>query len=404
MKKYALALLFAFFVLASPSLDMASPPATIGSTYCTPIFTPSKAVVSTSFVLSPGSVPIHGTFGGVISIALLIVLMVFTVIALVYGVGVAFRIDKLIRFGRAELLESFANVVIIVVIAFGVGTILGAASFLANLGSLNVVAPSSGFSTGVQGFYTNTCINIFNNVIITSLFDMVGGLANAVVYEILDDFQLTFVPGGYISYVVPGFEVQPFQGIGPIVSLTFVETSTFTAFIMTGLGIIFMLFVIYYLFPVFLYLGIVLRSFPWTRPAGGALIAIFVSFYIFFPALLYPFTTFGSSVSNIYCNGSSSHGGTTSTTGSPVPDICSSNNITHYIATGGIDALLALLGNINAAFNSNVEIYASMVAAFAIEFIGFAIAFLISYDLLEVFGDLFGSPSLQANRILSRLI
>ena len=66
--------------------------------------------------------------------------------------------------------------------------------------------------------------------------------------------------------------------------------------------------------------------------------------------------------------------------------------------------MLSLLGNINTAFNSNIEIYASMVAAFALEFIGFAIAFLISYDLLEVFGDLFGSPSLQANRILSRLI
>jgi hypothetical protein len=40
------------------------------------------------------------------------------------------------------------------------------------------------------------------------------------------------------------------------------------------------------MFPILLYLGLLLRVIPWSRSAGGYLISFFIVFYFFYPLLL----------------------------------------------------------------------------------------------------------------------
>ena len=48
-----------------------------------------------------------------------------------------------------------------------------------------------------------------------------------------------------------------------------------------------------------------------------------------------------------------------------------------------------------------------IVDTFIIDFskaIGFVIAIIICYDILEILGDLLGAPSLQSSKVLSKMI
>ena len=51
-----------------------------------------------------------------------------------------------------------------------------------------------------------------------------------------------------------------------------------------------------------------------------------------------------------------------------------------------------------------MDVYISYLAFALLNLIGLAIAFIISFDLLEALGDFLGSPSLTSGRIFERLI
>jgi hypothetical protein len=81
-------------------------------------------------------------------------------------------------------------------------------------------------------------------------------------------------------------EIQIIDGIAPfldVIDRLFSFFSYSYAFIIVTQ--IFLNFIID-MFPILLYLGLLLRVIPWTRSAGGYLISFFIGFYFFYPLLL----------------------------------------------------------------------------------------------------------------------
>ncbi|MCL5239063.1 MAG: hypothetical protein M1286_01145 [Candidatus Marsarchaeota archaeon] len=183
------------------------------------------------------------------------------------------------------------------------------------------------------------------------------------------------------------YDFSPFQGLEPFASLLGQQLDVTLA--IAGLLIIIpvFLFIVYGLFPIFLYAGVLLRSFPWTRAAGGTLIALFIAFYIVFPSLLYPFTTYLPQIATGLQQLSASASGV---------------QAIWQFSTGTVGALLPFVGG--SFISSEVNGFAIAVSNAAVQLVGLVISFLISFDLVETFGDMLGSPSLQAKGLLSKVI
>jgi hypothetical protein len=162
----------------------------------------------------------------------------------------------------------------------------------------------------------------------------------------------------------------------PVMSGLFTIISAFVAIM---IGIPLLLFFIYYLFPFFLYAGVLFRSFPWTRAAGGTLLALFISFYIVFPSLIYPFSVLSTTnLGNAYT----------------APSLSSSTlSINNWEQFGSLVRLgpliLAYVGGLSGAI---------------LQIAGLVIALVISYDLVEMFGKLLGAPSASGRKMLSKVV
>ncbi len=329
-------------------------------------------------------------YTGLLGIALVIVLAVLSVIGLVYATGRALGINGMVEFAKTEYFESFANVILIVVIAGGMTAVFSVMLLVSNMLASglsnvpNVNAPAVSLTTSSQ-MYSALCSNYMG-----ALFGV--GLHIIVVYvqEILFNFigtlSISLAPGGQgIAPYVPGFSFSPLiglliipQALGIVVSLMF--------FIgLVNLGMVLLLFIIYYLFPIFLYLGILLRSFPWTRAAGGAFLALFIAFYIVMPAILYPFSLINSSPS-IY-NLSAGSGN------------IDSINTFFTLITGVVS-----LNFINTVPYTIISSDIAFSMGTILQMIGFIIALMVSFDLMEALSDVLGAPSMTSNNLLRRFI
>ena len=83
-------------------------------------------------------------FGGLLSIALLIVLAIFSIAGIAYAIGFAFHLQTPMNFARAEFLESFGNLVIIAFIGTSFVFASPAVSFFSNFATFNQGAGASG--------------------------------------------------------------------------------------------------------------------------------------------------------------------------------------------------------------------------------------------------------------------
>jgi hypothetical protein len=82
-------------------------------------------------------------------------------------------------------------------------------------------------------------------------------------------------------------KIQIIDGIAPFLDVIDRLFSFFSySFIFIIATQIFLFNFITEMFPILLYLGLLLRVVPWTRSAGGYLISFFIGFYFFYPLLL----------------------------------------------------------------------------------------------------------------------
>ena len=379
----------ALLSLVAPISSAASPPPN-------PIINCNSLFARTGNQYLPVLATITG-YGSIVNIALLIILMVFLVLGVAYAFGYAFHIDSLITFAKTELLEGFGNLIIIAVVGGGISFAIGAVYFFANfaaLGSGGGITPSA----SSYGLYTTICANVQNNIILSGLSNWFGIFVNLYI----TNFFATGSPpaGGLTIHLMPnnfGVAFVPFQGLALVTTLLWDAQTTYFGAMFLGMFIIVLLFMVYFLFPLFFYAGIVLRSFPWTRPAGGSLIALFVAFYIIFPALIYPF-----SVTN---PASDAHIGQGFCSNPQIPKsmhvLCSTQG---FLSTSFGKYINLVTFNFGAIYYDDVYSFIEGIEFTGLNLVGLIIALLVSYELIEKIGNLLGSPSLQGSRALSRIL
>jgi hypothetical protein len=319
------------------------------------------------------------TYGGLISISLLLVLLVLMCLGIAYAFGYGFGIDSLKKFTRAEALESAFNLIIIGAIASGLAFANGAVSFLASISSvgLSALTPNSVIPSNVPALYLGLCNNYINTGVASVIPDVVSTAAVQGVLAGLQSFNIALEPNYF------GFSFSPLAGIQPVVTMMGTQVSFFMLMIGVFVSIPLLLYLVYFLFPVFLYVGVLLRSFPWTRAAGGSMLALFIAFYIVFPSLLYPFSAYISSQFKPLSLGSLSGAGFSLQSLLTVMPLSSVFGNPLYAEIGG---------------------FASQATFLAIQLLGLIISLIISLDLMEALGDMLGSPSLQSKKLLSKVI
>lgn len=245
-----------------------------------------QSITSTS-ILANSSTPLSN----LISISLIIMLLMFVVCGVLYALGSAFRFDRLVRFSKQEIGEILLSGLIIIVF---ISIILAANSAVG-------LQKSGGAIFNAQPLFQNDCGYLSQTVsLMWSNFGVI--FIDQVIIASLSNILIKVSPPRVgLSIFSGAFSVsfQPLHGLalisGDVKSLSGLFggmgilslLGLFTLSTAFGLiGVSFFLGLIYSLFPLFLYVGIVLRTMPWTRAAGGAFLGVFISFYLFMPLIL----------------------------------------------------------------------------------------------------------------------
>ncbi len=381
---------------------------TFASQSCTALYSNQISVPGGGTSPMFPSVFVNGNLGlSVGELALTVVLAVFGILALAYGIGYGFGIRKLVEFAKSEALESTFNLILIMIIS---GTLVISSNYAGFFGYLtNAYSGQTGTvqnTGGSSAIYSGLCQNLINTQIGPSVASLALTLINLPLYTLMSSLSLSASPSlPGLSNLVPSVTFKPLSGVDlNYQAVVFLLLPIFVTLFM-GITMNLLFLFIYFLFPIFLYLGVLFRSFPWTRAAGGALLALFISFYLVFPALYYPVTVLASgqiyaAQNSAVCTPYSPNSGFGS---------CQAPSTIYSYFTQKVTNILvyiATLPNLNPGqvFIQLMDVYISYLAFALLNLIGLAIAFIISFDLLETLGDFLGSPSLTSGRIFERMI
>ncbi len=317
------------------------------------------------------------TYSGLISLSLLIIMSVLTIVAVLYAVGTAFKIESLKVFSRNEILEDVLNFIMIIFISGGIFAVDSLISGLAQFSSSAFSSTSTQGATSLTTIYKNTCIFYYSDAISQISYIVIMSI-NLFTINLVSTVSVMLMPNGF------GITYQPLAWYVSLSKMIGVLGAVAVAIAGIELVNVFLLSIIYYLFPIFLYLGILFRSFPWTRPIGGTLLGLFISFYVFYPALLYAF----SYITQTYS-----------------PKISYSIFNQYINLNENINSLESISPlSPTSAFSLVASSTAAVIAVSGINILGILISLIICFDLIEAFGDLLGAPSLSDGGILRRLI
>jgi len=330
----------------------------------------------------------------IFNIAFLIMLAMIFVIAIAYLLGYSFKIDRLIKFAKSEFGEIIVTGILLIIFGGFIFAVNGMGSSQSSTSQINSV-----YYVDCNNFYFGASVSITE----------IRGL-------LVDQFILPFIDGFYIkiSKITIPFSLsnsgisfafsaapdrfQPLGGLSPIYSI-FMNTIMTMGVSVTGILLVvaFMLGIFYAMLPFFFYLGIIFRTFPWTRAMGGSFLALFIAFYIVFPLLIFAMIIAPSNemiagnkrglytINNLLSSSSNT-----------------ASNLMTVISTYLQD--LASGWNMGGMFNDFSIFIHDIIAPSIYNLLAVIISLIISYDLLEGLGDLLGSPSLSSKHALKKVI
>ncbi len=324
-----------------------------------------------SYVLSNPTVsPPLSPRSSLIEISFLIMALFAAIVGIAYGMGYAFEINKLREFSKKEFGEIIVTILIIIAV-LGTGSIINS------------------FESGGSVFQS-TCTYLSASSI-NAIPTVIGFYALTRVIQIVQNLNINVGFNIGPRFIPVGARVEAGVGINPLAGL-----SVFSKIFSMGLNIVMILIVlvimiiialslIHSLFPILLIVGIVLRTIPWTRAAGGALIGIFIGFYIFFPAVLGVFLGVNSLSS--------------STVNIANPSITS--NVASTISSSGefFKSLLTLVGNGGLTAGIIGTVVDVALAPLMYTFIAIIISLILSFDFAETLADYLGAPSFTTDKI-----
>ncbi len=330
--------------------------------FCSNFFTPSSNVLS-------GTTP-----SSLLTISLLIMLVMLLIAGILYAIGYAIRVDKLIRFAKSEIGEVAITVLLVFV-------------FIGSFSATSFNTPSSMFQiskgTFSNSIYMKDCEALYN-----TSYNFVSPILEFMVYEIMisaiGTVEIDLIP------VYFGITLNPFGGLVVVNSVIKMMVNIAAVFFGVNMATLFLLFIVYKLFPLFFFAGIVLRTIPWTRAAGGAFIGLFVAFYIILPLILsIAFSQYAVSPqtrsSYTYSTGLGSVFNTQQSSTRSMTE-----NAVINISNGLSGVLISFIKNV---LEPSLFYVVSIV-----------LSIIITYNFMEVLGDMLGSPSLSSRNTLKRLL
>jgi hypothetical protein len=382
------------------ALMLLSHSAMAGSGSCGSLFPAYSAYSPTS--PPPTSVNI-ASFSSLIGLSLAIISLMFAVTGIIYAIGHAFAIDKLTRFAKTEFGE-----IAITIIVVGV--------FLGTFSATNSIANSNLFAAAGPTFNSNIFIDDCNAVMSASA----GLLAPELAFA-MDTVFINIAAGTTFNLQLSTFGMTFSPYAGDLFLSSILQTLTDIGGLMIGLlfGLGIFLAVIYGMFPMFLFAGIVLRSLPITRAAGGAMLGLFAGFYILLPIMLHFFLFYNPNYLSPYVIKLESicpSGGTSSSLLSACSNMAFLNNFESK-AAGMADSALNLAVNAKGTGQNAVSVVGSLLNGTEVQLfiqtiiepvfytiMAFVLSLIMAYDFMEAVGDLLGAPSLSASTMLKNVI
>ncbi len=346
-----------------------------GTAYCNSLFNPVGGAYSVFNYPT--------ALNSMLALSVLAMVVMIMIVGVLYAIGTAFKLDKLMRFSKAEIGEIIITAIIVFVV---VGTF--SLSSHVSPGSLpsGALIKSSFFSDAP---FATSCIYVAN-VSIGELPSAVGLMMQNDVISFFRTFRVSIEPNHF------GAAFSPFAGFSLIISVIGILTDMAWAFVLVLAGVALFLFIIYAFFPLFFFVGVVLRTIPWTRAAGGAFLGIFIGFFIVFPLLM-------GFVLNIGANQifQSSCGSSSSTSLSS----CIQNQAN--LGTGILTAFTSVISSPADVVDGPLiigEFVNDLISPAIYTIIGTIISILITIDFSETMGDFLGAPSLRSADVLRKLV
>lgn len=196
-----------------------------------------------------------------LSITFAVMSVVLALVSLAYMIGTGFHLPKLQAWAKDELYQALAGGLLTILIV----------SFVLTLDATMVA---------IYGQDPFTIAVNYINSIFTALSVFFGSVvALDAVLNIFQSLALKAMPSQ------TGFTINPFTGLSPLTAMLTLAMEA----ILGGMGIMlgqsaFLSFIKTQL-SILLPIGLALRAFPFSRPAGGAMMAVFLGFYVFYPFL-----------------------------------------------------------------------------------------------------------------------
>ena len=346
--------------------------------------------VQSSLSQQSGIIPQNSILSGqgtgeqqVLSTSLLIILTMALVAGLIYMLSYVLNLELLRNMVKAEFGEIVLTA--IVVFIFVGGFMLASAA----------TSSQSFFAIGGSSFgrqtYVDDCTYLTSSSV-GLIGPLVGLQAANYVIDTAESLKVSLTPVAF------GVVFLPFQGYNLFDQVLKILSEVGWGFIVMVLGTLAMLGFVYGLFPIFLYAGIILRTLPWTRAAGGAFLGLFVGFYIVFPLVLH--VMLASYIPSISSSATYNNPATANTIMAAETAASVGGAASGITAVGNVLSALVLftgaggsgqsLGLINGYLYFVIE-----PAAFTI--FAIVLALIISFDFAELVGDLLGAPNLRGN-------
>lgn len=332
---------------------------------------------------------------GVLNLSVLIMLVMLIVVALIYMVSYIFNLDVLRNMVKSEIGEIFITGIIVAVF-IGSFSVLGSA--VSTQQQTGFAAAGSSFGRGV---YIDDCAYLSTASISLAVPFFAINLARFVI-ESVASVTITIEPTYF------GFSDMPLSGYRLLDAILGYLDTIAGAFIVLILGTLALISIIYAIFPIFLYAGIVLRTLPWTRAAGGAFLGLFAGFYIMFPLLLHIMLGgYIGTVAGVAPGGAAAAQQSLST--ALAGNIGSTTQPASSIGTLGTLMLNTITGIFSAiwtTFNQGIigGFISGVIEPALFTILSIITAFIISFDFTEAMGDILGAPSLRASHVFNKVL
>lgn len=351
---------------------------------------------------SIGSAYIGGS--SVIATILVIMFAVLMALGLVYMLAALTTIERLKNMVKSELLELAATAIIL---AIFVGGIYASVLSMATQGSAlrYVVPPEPGTATyapvSIRNVFVADCEMLSESSVGMILPMFALGVVNLAVRSI-QTTKFTISTGSGTNF---GVSASPFSGISLTGNIMDQLRAMMSVMIILTFSVLFSLGFIYALFPLLLYVGIILRAIPWTRPLGGMFVALFIGYFMLFPVLLMVmlsgFNQIQVSVAPVGYSSSNSLSGNALAGFSGAL----TGATTSAQAESSIGYLLSSMGSVFGATKYGIingYIYSFIEPNF-FTILDIIIAFIISFDFMDLLADMLGAPSLSSQSLVKRL-